>query len=162
MTRTTESSRSGTLTLEGGEIVFTIFSAAESSWRAPVAEIAVIGALTTAGGPVADDYFLAFVLRDGTVYLGSFYAAGSDRTLAALSALLRTELRPGLANSAEWRSLVMWPAQLAGQSLFQLGSSVSTGMLHRLKRALGLTETEAVLTQQVLEYLADGGENTLA
>jgi hypothetical protein len=93
----------------------------DGSWRLPVSDIAVVGEYTNANGPWIDDYYLVFVHRDRTCFEASFYASGRDRALDDLGvALGGADLSPGLCNSAEWKTRVLWPSQLADSPLWVL------------------------------------------
>jgi hypothetical protein len=125
------------------------------SWELAASEIAVVGEYTTAEGPFVDDYFFAFVRADGMVFEASFYAAGGNATLDALGTALGGRLTAGLRNSATWCSRVIWPPTLEGAPLFELREREVRSLWHRVRRAFGLGAVDAVLTDQVAQYLEE-------
>ncbi|MFA5193828.1 MAG: hypothetical protein WC740_24220 [Verrucomicrobiia bacterium] len=71
--------------LRCSEDVITYRSSA-GDWSVPIAEIRIIGEYTNTDGPYIDDYFFVFLTApEGGWHQASFYAKGSDETLAALS-----------------------------------------------------------------------------
>ena len=122
-------------------------------WTLPVSDLVLVGEFTTASEPLAEDYFFVFIGPRGAVHLASFYAEGRVEVLASLGAVLGTELRAGLHDSAGWRSRVLWPPDLAGAPLFEFVSPPSTSLKTRALRALGLERQHAVLAEAVRERL---------
>ena len=84
-----------------------------------LSELAVCGELTTEDGPGGDDYFLAFVARDGTWSTVSWDEV--DEPLGReLAELLGSPLEPGLANRTDFVSRVLWPESLRDEPMFEL------------------------------------------
>ena len=133
-------------------------AAGRTIWRLYAREISVIAAYTTAAGPVADDYFLAFVRPDGTVFEAPVYAEGVDKALKELARELGAgALQPGLANSASWASRVVWPTSLRDAPAFELQQTLPVSLASRVVRAVWpWSGQEAVLSGPVTEYLARG------
>lgn len=150
MSRTTESGRIG---CAAGEIWYD--DGPRGSWRLPVSDLALLGEYTTARGPFVDDYFFVFAHRDGTLLEASFYAADRDRALADLGTVLGVRLQPGLCNSTEWKSRILWPPGLAGSSLFELRPVEEPGAWARLREALWGARQEVVVSPEVERFLAE-------
>ena len=138
---------SGHLRIEAGMIRYAVASAPD--WQLPITDVALVGEYTTDAGPAGDDYFLVFVRADGTCFTASFYAQGRDEAIAALSAALRSEIRPGLCDSTSWRSRVLWPADVKGQALFDLVVEPPRSFGGKMLRAAGLQRAELVLSTAV-------------
>lgn len=127
----------------------------DSSWRLPVSDIAVVGEYTNANGPWIDDYYLVFVRRDRTCFEASFYASGRDRALDDLGvALGGADLSPGLCNSAEWETRVLWPSQLVDSPLWVLKHEAPSGVWSRVLDVVRLGKQTAVLSPRVEEFLS--------
>ena len=88
------------------------------TWELPIDRIRVIGEATTDHGPFADDYWLCFALDPQQWYEASFYAAGRDVFLKALSDRFGVPFELGLVGSTDFASRVLWPPQLAGKPMF--------------------------------------------
>jgi hypothetical protein len=87
-------------------------------WELPISAILVIGEMTNADGPGADDYFLCFMDHPDGWYAASFYAHGRDQLLKTLEARLNFPLTLTLCASTDLKSNVLWPPQFAGRPLF--------------------------------------------
>ena len=95
-------------------------SATHGSWRLNASSIRLIGEFTNQSGPAMDDYFLVF-LRSGENgwYDASFYCDGREDVWKALTARFRGLAQPGLCNSADFKSHVLWPTTHAAIPLFE-------------------------------------------
>lgn len=105
-------------------------------------QVVVIGEYTAAHGPFIDDWYLAFIYKNGDWKEISVYAEGYDELMQYLSALLGIDFtKPFLANSTEWKSYVRYPANLERKELFVLipptGYKKATTIFQRIKLALG-------------------------
>ena len=128
------------------------------SWRLPSSDVSVVGEYTNANGPWIDDYFLVFVRPDRMCFEVSFHARGRDQALSDLGiALGGAVLRPGLCNSTEWRTRVLWPLQLADSPLWVLQREPPSGVWRRVLDVAGLPCRTAVLSATVEEFLSRGG-----
>jgi hypothetical protein len=90
-------------------------------WRIAVKDLVLMAEYTTNEGPWLDDYFFVFVATDtGTVRFAtaSYYARGCEEVLGFLALRYGAKIEPGLVNSTDWKSRVIWPADLAGQEYF--------------------------------------------
>lgn len=129
----------------GDEIVYSC--GGEAQWRVPLSAVEVIGEFTNESGPWGDDYFLSLVADEGSTWFeASFYAEGANESLVLLGAGLGENLQWSLCNSTGFRSLVMWPPQLAGRPMFEFRQE---GFLGKL----GLSKTRH-LHPRVTEYMA--------
>lgn len=104
--------------------------------------VVVIGEYTTAHGPFIDDWFLAFVYKNGDWKEISVYAEGYDELMQYLSTLLGIDLTKAfLANSTNWKSYVRYPVNLERKELFVLippkGYKPATTIFRKIKLALG-------------------------
>jgi hypothetical protein len=90
-------------------------------WELSISQVKVIGEMTNASGPGADDYFICFATDTdmAELYEASFYADGCEEFLDTLSRALGAPLRLGLAHSTEGASRVLWPPSLAGEPMFE-------------------------------------------
>jgi hypothetical protein len=120
-------------------------------WELPSQRVAVVGEFTIPA--LGDDYFLLFVTAAGECSHASFYAAGRDGCLAALAQELGSVLEPGLCNSTDFRSRVLWPPALLGQPLLEPTGPGPSGLLPRIAAALGLGSAELGLSSPVLAHL---------
>jgi hypothetical protein len=104
-------------------------------WEFPVSTIKLVGEFTTPGGPIFD-YFYVFVAgeppRMFRVPMESLEPAGLSTFFADLDAALPGPLTPRLANSVDHASSIMWPAQLAGERLFDYRPIQRRGPLGRV------------------------------
>jgi hypothetical protein len=129
--------------LEDGKIV----------WQVPIANLVLIAEYTTEGGPWAEDYYYVF----GAGHPPKFYQVPlgmAGGVLSTLSIRLRHKLEPGLIQSTEWRSRIMWPPALDGQELFVRSVQPRPwNVLNRLKDALAPMH-HIEFQPAVAEYLA--------
>ena len=144
---------SGQIWIDGN--VITYRSEVWGNWDLPVAELQILGEATNQCGPYADDYFFCFAIGPGLWLEASFYAKGRDEFLRALGTQLRTSLEPGLCNSANFASRILWPSRLAGRDMFQYKNVPSRGFLGRM---IGATKTIQTYTEEVAVALAVDGE----
>ena len=146
---------SGEISLSDGSIRYC--GASESSWELPLSDLAVIGEYTNQSGPVIDDWFLVFVSRISEQYLlAPVYAAGVDSLRASLGTMLNTSLATSLANSADLKSIVLWPPQLAGSDLMQFPPVVPSGVVSRVTH-LFVRRVNVALAPSVLSYVRGEG-----
>ena len=126
-----------------------------TGWSVDIHNIAVIGAYTTEAGPYLDDYFLVFVARDQMVYEVPIDAVGTKDCLAVLADRLHTTLRPALANSAAWKTQILWPESLRNQPLLVMEELTDNSMWGRLRRRLFRARTMGVLSEPVKKLLKE-------
>lgn len=87
-------------------------------------DIAIIGEYTNSEGPYLDDWFLVFVTKDGQWQNIPWYANNIDELTQYLSNKFHQDLNVTyLANSIEWKSIVLYPTHLKEKALFTLTPS---------------------------------------
>lgn len=103
---------SGRLAIEGDCVSYQ--SSTYGNWRVPMSAIRLIGEYTNQSGPGMDDYFFVFVEkgRDGWSE-ASFYCEGREQVWEKLAAVFPGLTAPGLCNSTDFKSRVMWPTKHA-------------------------------------------------
>jgi hypothetical protein len=120
-------------------------------WHLKISEIRVIGEYTNGDGPLLDDYFYVFALSCGDVFEAAMYARPG--LMSDLSLALGASLHPGLANSAQLNSRVLWPETLAGQPLFTfVPFARRRGILNRLADSV-MPVARRELTEEVRAFL---------
>lgn len=90
----------------------------DGAWELPVNRVRVIGEATTDHGPLAD-YWLCFATSPHEWHEASFYAAGRDEFLKALSGRLDRPLELDRMGSTNFASRVIWPEPLVGKAMFE-------------------------------------------
>jgi len=140
---------SGTLEFTSGALEYS--DSGRAIWRTPVQHLAVVGEFTTPS--LGDDYFLVFVTPSARCFQASFYAVGRDAALSSLSVVLGASLQPGLCNSTELRSRVMWPPSLLGQPLLEPSEPARRRFAGRVSALLGLGQSPVPLSPAVLSYV---------
>ena len=120
----------------------------------PAVKVRAIGEYTTATGPFLDDYFIVFVTDESDRwYEASFYADDRDLFLSALSKLLGDEINPGLCNSTNWKTRVLWPKRLEGEELFIfIPEAIPESILGRMRQKIS-PKGRLNLSQPVLEVV---------
>ena len=113
-----------------------LFEENEPIWKVPIAELTLIGEYTTQAGPWAEDYFFVFGFGRPSKFYEVPLSMGSP-ILPILSTKLGSELVPGLLQSTDWRSRVLWPPAVAGRPLFARSVHQRPhGVLNRVKDRL--------------------------
>ena len=143
---------SGRIWLDDEEVIH-YRSERYGSWVCPVSQVQIIGEYTSSHGKVIDDYFFVFLVDSNTWFMASFYAVGRDEFLHELSALLSTRLQSGFDSSTEFKSRVLWPAQIAGEALFDLAETLPEDFKGKGKQWLGVRKLNFDFTTAVLEVL---------
>ncbi|MCX5659361.1 MAG: hypothetical protein NTW19_06510 [Planctomycetota bacterium] len=105
-------------------------------WQMAVPDLRLVGECTTPDGPMADDWFICFVIDGNGWREAPVYADGFEEFLETLGKALRHSLICELANSSSFNSRILWPAALSGRALFRYGNDSSDGWMRRafLKR----------------------------
>jgi hypothetical protein len=134
-TPTRKAVESGVLSFDGGLITY--LSQHYGSFSVPLAEVAVIGEVTTEDGPGIDDWFLVFVPRSGSKWFeASMYAEGMSSFQERLSAALGSTIIGRLATSTSFASRIVWPESFADRPLFTFSPVTGSGCLRRFKLLL--------------------------
>ena len=125
-------------------------------WSLPISSTALIAEYTTNEGPLCDDYFLVFVTIEKDMFYfhtASFYPAGRDQALAALTKLLGSTFELKLTGSTEWDSRVIWPQEIAGNQYFQFKPVRPKTMLQKVKEKMLGPTLEYSIAKPIQEYL---------
>jgi hypothetical protein len=153
-------SSSGTVTIEGDRIHWT--HEGKLLGTIDLSQTVVVGEYTTSDGPWLDDWFVVFVLADGTFLCVPMYVDGREDLILAIQTYFKTAQTVGaLAGSTNWASLVDHPIELIGQPLFRLQLTKDylppKTWLAKLFYGLGLgkfnTDQEILLSEPVESFL---------
>lgn len=121
----------------------------------PIRDIKIIGEYTTSAGPFVDDWFFVFILGVSDIRQISAYATGTEEMLEQLGRQINTELGGQLADSANWKTNVLWPTSLRGQELLSLTEKQPTGTWEKIKFKVGLTDNKEIeLTDNLKKFLS--------
>ena len=90
-------------------------------------------------------------------HTASFYAAGTDQALAALTKLLGSTFELELTGSTEWDSRVMWPREIAGDKYFQFKPVRPESVLQKVKDKLLGSTFEYSIAKPIQSYLLKAG-----
>jgi hypothetical protein len=122
-----------------------------TSWKVLLDDISIIGEYTTPCGPVSEDYFIAFVDREGKVY---------DAPMSALEFATTDFLHArighfcfGLANSTDLRSRIMWPPAYANEPLFAFTPVEPTTLQDRIRKLIGGYVVDLDLSPRAIDAL---------
>lgn len=115
--------------------------------RIPIDEIKLIGEFTNAKGPFEDDWYLVIYNDKSLFYEISMYAENVKEMLDELGKLLQVELYGTLANSAEWKSQIIFPLEYREEILWNLVKISPASIFEKLKSLIGVYKTEVVLTK---------------
>ena len=124
----------------------------EVVWHFAIADLLLVAEYTNDQGPWRDDYYFVFGVGRPAVYYEVELGSGLN-ALAELSTELGVRLEPGLANSTDWQSRVLWPPALVGRALFDRHEqSRPAGAWNRLKDRV-IPRHDAIFDEMVAEYL---------
>ncbi len=115
-------------------------------------QIAILGELTTQGGPFFDDHFLIVVFRSGEIL--EIPTSEAAQYIPMIENATGFRACFGLCDTTDFMSRIIFPGSLAGHPLFDFcrtERSIRT-MLRRIKR-LGVAEVSKRFTQEVSEYM---------
>ncbi|RXR18893.1 hypothetical protein [Flavobacterium stagni] len=103
--------------------------------RIPLNKILAIGELTFES--LSDDYFMIFILEDGSTKQISFYADNFEQLKNIIAEKFKFEFRTQLANSIKWKSALMYPLEFSGIEIFPNANSftVSDELLEKIRPA---------------------------
>jgi hypothetical protein len=91
------------------------------NWSIPISAIRLIAEYTNSDGPWIDDYFFVFLTApEGGWHEASFYAKGREAALRALEKKIGAPLECGLYGFTEYRTRILWPADLRDQALIEV------------------------------------------
>lgn len=121
----------------------------------PISDIKIIGEYTTNSGPFEDDWFFVFILGIYDFRQISAYATGIEEMLEHLGQQVDTKLEGQLADSADWKTNVLWPTNFRGQELLNLTEKQPTSTWEKLKFKIGLTNNKEIeLTDNLKKFLS--------
>ena len=121
----------------------------------PIRDLKIGGEYTTSAGPIEDDWFFVFVLSVNDIRQISAYATGTEEMLEQLGRQLNAALGGQLANSANWKTNVLWPTHFGGQELFSLTEKQPSGTWEKIKLKIGLTDNKEIeLTDSLKNFLS--------
>lgn len=116
--------------------------------------ICIIGEYTTMHAVFRNDWFIVFVLNAEETFQISAYANGMQEVLQQLSQLLKAEIKPKLGSATNFKSNVVWPAEISGQQLYRLQVIESKTWFDRFRARLGFGDpVELVFSDSVKESL---------
>ena len=119
-------------------------------WVIHCRDIAVFGEYTDSNGPYLDDYWLVFILKDGSILTGSFYGNGINLVNEKLSSI-GFDVEYSLCDSADFNSNVIFPICLRGLKLYEFNRIAPSGGFFR--RLFFSSEISINLTPAVISYL---------
>jgi len=135
----------------------TSFSNEVIDWKSVV----LVGEFTTNIGPFRDDYFLVVVFRSGEI--GEWPLAETGALVPNLEKSIGVKVDFGLSNVTTLASRVIFPAKLAGHSLFEFcPTSKESRTLPTGLRFLGVKEISKKYTDEVEAYLRSLSKDTPA
>jgi hypothetical protein len=121
----------------------------------PIKGIKIIGEYTTSAGPLFDDWYFVFITNPHNIKQVPAYATGVQEMLVQLGGRLNSELSGQLANSADWKTNVLWPTSLRGQELFGSTEREPNGTWEKIKAKVGLSHNNEIeLTDTLKKYLS--------
>ena len=109
-----------------------------------IKDIKVIGEYTSSAGPTFDDWYFVFITGPHNIKQISAYATGIQEMLGKLGQRFNSDLSGQLANSADWKTNVLWPRSLRGQGLFLLTERKPNGTWEKIKSKVGLSDNKEV------------------
>ena len=139
-----------------GESLELVKSKGSLLWSLPIMSVLLIAEYTTNEGPNLDDYFLVFATAEvRQLYFStcSFYSTGREDALNLLEQFLGSPIQLGLANSTEWRSRIVWPADMAGSEYFTFKPAAAQTFGKMLKHRLFGPTYQYAVSGAVQEYL---------
>lgn len=118
ISKTPPDPKSGKLDLK--DSILSYSSPDYGEWEIPVDDVVVFGEYTTDNGPMIDDWFMIFVLKNKNWVEASNYCAGREDVREALAKRWNVESLYGeLCYHTDFASRAIWPMELASQPLFQ-------------------------------------------
>jgi len=125
----------GHVELQDDKVVWTING--QPMYQIPVSDIKIIGEFTTSDGPFLDDWFLTIITHDAWLEI-PMYVTGMGQFINDLEKKLETSLNYQLANSASWKTRIMFPDGAKDQELYDIIDIGSKTFWNRVKKIFGL------------------------
>ena len=142
----------GTLTLSG-DVVQYKDERGRLLWGLKPETIALVGEYRTNKAPWGDDWFLVFAVAAQIPYFTTcpVYSASRDEGLEFIRA--RFGIEPKLADGAGWKSVVLWPKAIEGESLIEFSQFGSSNWQERFRIWFDGFIKDSHLSAAVREYL---------
>lgn len=124
-------------------------------WEIPLGDLRLVGESTNENGPFVDDWMLIFITGPDGWREASFYATIDTDFRERLGAALGSPLaETGLANSASFKSRILWPPELVGRPVFHYEPARPKTWIGRLAaRFIGPWSCTQRFTDEVVAYL---------
>ena len=113
-----------------------------------VKEIKAIGEFTTADGPYTDDWFLTFITKNKWIEI-PMYTDGMTDFLTDLGKIIGADLNVKLTNCADWKTRIMFPAELKEKELYGIENIEPKTFWERIKRGIGMQENIRVFSSDL-------------
>jgi hypothetical protein len=153
-------SQSGVVEIEGDKIRWSCETGMALSLH--LSDVIVIGEYANSDGPFFDDWFLVLVTKQKNCFEISMYADKIDDLRKILAERYHPDIALyQLANSTEWRSVVIYPLEFRGTPLFKSAPSKHykepENIGQKLAYALGFghfdSSEEMSLSQNIKQYI---------
>lgn len=115
--------------------------------------VKLIGEYTNDQGPFFDDWFLVFVDVQNRSFKVSMYSENIENTIDEIVKFFQFERTLSLVNSADWKSVILWPERMKGKEFLQLIQVKPTTFLGKIGAIFGLKRTGLDVTDEVKEFL---------
>ncbi len=147
---------SGTINYTNNRIEYS--RAGEILCNFKLADIKIIGELTTDSGPASDDWYYVFICGtepENTHYL-SRYALGHKKLEHAIEEHFNIEMKSHLFYKTSNEDSIIYPPNLDGESIFEYKSLEPVGFWETVGKSLRLGEPiEIHFSKKVNQYLAE-------
>jgi hypothetical protein len=140
----------GHVELQDDKVVWTING--QPMYQIPVSDIKIIGEFTTSDGPFLDDWFLTIITHDAWLEI-PMHVNGMGQCITDLEKKLKTSLNYQLANSASWKTRIMFPDGAKDQELYDIIDIGSKTFWNRVKKIFGLQSSARKLSDKAQKIL---------
>lgn len=120
-----------------------------------ISEIKIIGEYTVEANPVADDWFIVFVLAENEISQIPANASGVEDVLKQLSERFGTTISIGLFYSSRLNSRIIWPKKIEGLQLYKAEPMPAKNFLGKLWIWLKIAPMALVLTEPAQAVLKE-------
>jgi hypothetical protein len=145
----------GRLELVDHQIIRTL--GGQIKFKIPINSIKVIGEFTTADGPILDDWFVTILTADEWFEI-PMYAAGIDKFFSDLGQELKCDLSYQLANSATWKTRIIYPSSCKDKELYKIVALEPKTLFDKIKKALGFESTVRQFSETTNEIMTSKHE----
>ena len=115
-------------------------------------DLLVIGEFTTANGPFIDDWFLTLITKNEWIEI-PMYTDGMTKFLTDLGKILNADLNAQLANSADWKTRIMYPTELKEKELYVVEDEIPNSFLGKVKRQITGGKSIRKLTSDIIKLV---------